>query len=218
MKKDTSVRAVIFDIDGTLTEKTSWEVLTKGFGASFTRHRTLLEKLRTGKLSTDRARKLLLRLWFATGRITRERLYGLLETIPLHPEVPEAITYLKSRGYILCLITGSLDAYAELVARKLDIPYWYANATLHWDSKGNLKNFDYTLDQAATKLKHLALFCDQRGISPHECVAVGDSRNDLLLFKETKRGVAVRTPDEDKELEAVAWRVIGDLSELKTFL
>ena len=218
MKKDTSVRAVIFDIDGTLTEKISWEVLTEGLGAKFEEHRILLQQMRAGKLSVNAAKEKLLALWRGAGEVTKERVTALFDSMQLRHETPETVSYLKSRGYILCFITGSMDLYAELMAKKLGVAYWYANATLHWNEDSSLRDFDYYLDQSGKKLEHFRDFCERENLRPQECVAVGDGLSDLKLFKETGKGFAVYTAPDDKELETVAWKVIGDLTELKKFL
>ena len=209
-------KAIIFDIDKTLSEDTSWLSLTRELGGSADEHLRIYEDYKNGLIKYDGAVHALLSLWRATGNANKPFFRQVFENLPLAPGAQEAVSHAKSQARV-CLITGSMDLYAETVAQKLAVDEWYANTTLHWDDHGVLHGMDYELNQAKRKLEQLTEFCKKHAISPEECIIFGDSDNDILLFEATKRGVAVGN-DVPEELKAVAWKMIGSVSELPTVL
>ena len=212
------IKAVIFDIDGTLTKEISWPFLVERLGISITQHDEVFQAFKKGEISLQDATNKVLSLWRSKGLATKAYVANVLSEIPLRDDAEETIQYLKSKSYILCLITGSMDLYAEQVAKKLGIPHYYSNTKLFWDKAGALIGMDYYTDDKGKKLEQFMEFAQKVGVQPEECVVVGDSANDIGLFEATGKGIAVRTEFEAKELEAVAWKKIEYLKEIKDIL
>lgn len=210
------IRAIVLDIDSTLAPGISWTALTEGLGASPEEHLRIYDDYRTGKISYEESKKRLIGLWRATGNANRQFFEDLFTKRPLRPEANDVVGALQKR-YRICLITGSMDAYAVAVAKRLGVEDYYANTTLHWDSSGQLADYDYDLNQAELKLKQLDDFCKKYGLSPHECAVVGDSDNDLLLFKATGHGVLFVDSEADA-LSDQAKHKITNLAELLDLL
>ena len=210
------IKAVILDIDGTLAPGTSWTRLTRDLGASTDQHLKIFEEFTEGRITYEDAVGQLLKLWRATGKATKQDFQAIFENWPLREESKEVVDFLKSKGYIVVKITGSMDLYAEVVAKKLGISFYYANTGLVWDNEGKLVDFHYFKDQAGKKVEQLLQFCREQGLSPEDCVVVGDGINDIELFKLT-RGVALKSPNS-AEIEKIAWKTIDNLSELKEAL
>lgn len=211
----STYKAVIFDIDGTLTMDISWTALTRDIGGSVAEHLAIYEEHVGGNIGLDEAKRKLLDLWRATGKATKPHLQQLFAMWPVRPEARPVIKELKTQGLLICLITGSMDLYAKHIADELDVPAYYANATLYFDDDNNLFDFHYDRDQAALKLIHLRAFCQANKLQLNECLVVGDSNNDISLFHETGNGILLDNgSDISQELRSAAWRVIHSLQEL----
>lgn len=212
------IKAVIFDVDGTLSPINSWLWLSEALGAKKEENIAIYEGNLSGKLMQFAANAKVLEMWTRKGPVSKEKFIKILTEIPLRPEALELCAYLKSKNIIICPITGSNEIYAEIVAKKIGADVFYANAKLFWDESNNLVNFTYAVNQADIKLNQFKDFCAKFKLKPDECVPVGDSYNDYELFRITGKGIAVRTEYEDKVLEELAWKVINNLSEIKNII
>jgi len=205
-------KAIIFDIDGTLSPEISWTALTRDLGASVEDHIVIYQQYKTGQTDYAGSKRQLLDLWQATGNANKGHFLSLFESWPLVPEASDVVRTLAEK-YSICLITGSMDLYAQNVARKLQVADYYANTTFSWDEAGNLVDMDYELDQAKQKLEQFLDYCSLHSIKPEDCIIVGDSDNDIALFKASGRGVAIGS-EIPETLGRVSWRTIQTLDEL----
>lgn len=216
MTKNLS-KAIVFDIDGTLSPEVSWLALTRDLGASVDEHVRIYEDYKAGSITYAESKQQLIGIWRATGNATKPFFQQLFENWPLVPSAQKLVEAARP-NHALCLITGSMDAYAEIVARRLGIKHWYANTTLHWNEHQELIDMDYELRQAQRKLEHFKEFCQSRNLKPQDCIVVGDGENDIELFKLSGKGVLVLGDEKADEYRRYAWRVVDDLSELKQVL
>lgn len=206
------IKAVIFDIDNTLTEDVSWLRVTELCGASPAVHQGIFDRFRAGELSYIDSKRQLIQLWHETGNARKVFWNEMFAAWPLKDDAKPLIAFLQETGYEIALITGSMDLFASAIAKKLGIQHWYANTELVWNSEGNLVDFHYVRDQAAQKLLHLKDFVRQQGIALDNCVVVGDGDNDKELFRATKRGVAV---GDSADLRDLAWKSVVNLAEIE---
>jgi HAD superfamily phosphoserine phosphatase-like hydrolase len=211
----TSIKAIIFDVDGTLTHEVSWMHITLGLGADPEKHKQIFDSMVAGELSYPEAKRQLLSMWTETGNANQRSMKQMFESWDFREDALEIIQYLKTK-YHICLISGAVNLYIETIANKLEIKDWYANTSLLWDKDSILVDMDYHIDQAKKKLEQFNVFISQYGLNKNECIAVGDSGNDVLLFQEIK-GIAINK-DPHPELEALAYKRIKNLSELKDLL
>lgn len=211
-------KAVVFDIDGTLTKNISWVVLTEGVGASIHINDSFVRECRLGKISLEQLEKEIVKNWATGGKNTKKDFYEILDAIPLREDAIDTINYLKEKGYTICLITGSFDLYAQIVSEKVGVNKRYATTFLVWDNEDTLTNIKTVLDDGKRKIEYFNDFIAEHGLRPEECIAIGDSYNDIDLFKLTGNGIAVRTGTEANELHNVAWKIVDDLAELKNIL
>jgi HAD superfamily phosphoserine phosphatase-like hydrolase len=212
-----NIEAVVFDIDGTLSPVNSWTAFSEGIGASVDKHLEIYKHHTKGEISYKESVTQLVGLWQATGKANMQFVHGLYESWEIKPEVYPLIDWLKENDYMTCLITGSVTDYAKHVAEKLGVDDYYASAEFYYDENGNFANFDYVLDQAPEKILHLKEFCQKRSIEPEQCIAVGDSWNDLELFKQTGNGLLIGDTDNEELIKA-AYKRIPDLSVIKNIL
>lgn len=213
----TKIKAITFDIDTTLTYGTSWTIITKELGASVKTHEFIYKELKENKISYQQTKEQLLNLWKATGNNNKDFFTKIFNNISLKKGAQEIITYLKSKGVIICLITGSVDLYAETIAKRLGIDNYFANTELVWDKNNKLIDFHYDINQSTKKLKQFKHFISQQKININDCYVVGDDENDIDLFKYTKKGIAIKSEKIDK-LKPYAWKVINNLFEIKKLI
>ncbi len=209
-------KAVIFDIDGTLTEYTSWVSLTEGLGASVEAHDVIYQAYLSEAITYEESKERLVSLWRATGKADQQTMASIFGKIPLRENAVETVNGLTEKGYLTCLITGSMDLYAAAVASKFKATEWYANTHLIFDDQGMVIDYDYHRDQVAKKIEHLTDFCERHAIRPNQCAVVGNGENDAGIFALTGNGIQFGS-----ELERVLPGVnhkIGDLGELLSVL
>lgn len=209
-------KAVIFDIDNTLTDDVSWLKATELLGASVDRHVDIFDKFSRNQLSYEISKKQLIQLWQGTGNNSKAFWEAMFVEWPLKADAKPLAEYTLGQGYKTALITGSFDLFAEAIARKLAIPSWYANKEMVWGNDSNLTDFHYVRDQAAQKLVHLQEFVNKHGLNVEDCIVIGDGDKDVQLFKATKRGIAVGK--DNHALMDVAWKSVDNLSQVKSLL
>lgn len=213
----TKITTVIFDVDGTLTPQNSWTALTEALGSSASRHMKIYWQYSEGLLDDVSAKGQLLQLWGRTGRPTREALSDILRALPIRPEAHHIIQWLKDHNYNICLISGSMDLYVQLVAEMLGVPSYFANTKLFFNNRGELIDFDYFRDQSAKKVEQLNAYCNEHNIYPAEVATVGNSANDLGLFAYTKHGILL-AETATQYLRDHSWRMIHSLLDIKGIL
>lgn len=173
-----------------------------------------------GRIGLDESKTLLLKMWQATGNAKKEHIIKVFETWPVRPEAYPLIAWLKQNGYEMCLITGSIGIYAKYIAEKLGVGDYYANAELYFDEQGDLVDFHYTADQAEIKLKHFEEFCAKYNLEASDCIPIGDSANDIGLFRKTGNGILVNGGVEKiaEELRQAAWKEVSSLEAIRSLL
>ncbi len=212
------MKAVIFDIDGTLTPEISWLFLTEALGASKSEHLEIFNSMKAGEIDLPLATSQLLRLWQASGQANLGKLREIFDKVSLREGALEIVNYLRSENYKLCLISGSMGLYAETIAKKLGVEAYFSNTELIFDKAGQLINFKYQPDQGAIKLKQLMEFCARENITLKDCAVIGDSGNDLEIFKATGHGIILKGGTPEPTLGDAAWKKIEDLGEIKAIL
>jgi HAD superfamily phosphoserine phosphatase-like hydrolase len=206
--------AVVFDIDETLSQEISWLAVTRDLGAPVEKHVQIYTDYKNGITDYSASKGQLLDLWQATGNANKAFFSQLFDALPLDPAA-ETVVRAAKLGRTVCLITGSMDLYAETVAKKLGIEQWYANTTLHWDTDDNLADMDYELNQAAKKLEQFREFCQANDLRLQDCLVVGNGENDELLFEACQRGVLL---GGEPKAQTHAWKRIAQLADFEQIL
>jgi phosphoserine phosphatase len=184
MDKDKKIKAIILDLDQTLTIDTaSWLQFTSLLGADSKIHTDIYNKFREGKLSYIEAKKELIELWRTVSKLDRESIREKFMKIKLRKGALQAVDYLRHR-YELCLISGAIDVFVDIMAEKLEIINRYASTKFIFDASGILVDFHYTLSRGEEKVGFLHNFCDKNNINPINCVAIGDGDSDMPIFNE----------------------------------
>ena len=177
-----TIKAVILDLDQTLTtDEASWLQFTELIGADKDFHIQIFQDYKDGNLQYLEAKEKLIRLWQNTGKTHKESIIEAFQKVHFRKGVEDAINYLNGK-YALCIISGAIDTFVEVAAKKLNIQHYFASTKLIFDKSDHLIDFDYKLSRGEEKLDFLIKFCEENGIEPKECAAIGDGDSDVPIF------------------------------------
>src|SRR3989344_7191781 len=155
MTTPITFKAVIFDIDGTLTRNIAWVYLTEKIGGSIEYNDSVVAAWSKGEITEAEAKQRLVQNWSQAGRVLKSDWQEVLKQIPVREDAQETVDYLKTKGYQLGMITGSFDTYAELVGQQLGINDWYSATKIIWDADNKLTDLDTVIDDGAKKIDFL---------------------------------------------------------------
>ncbi len=164
-----------------------------------------------GVISYEQGQELLLKIYLRRGKATKSRIQRSLFTYKYNPGARSAVEYLQKQGYILALISGSIDLVVEKVAKELSVSYYAANNQFVFDKDNKLKNMVTFDDETKAKVEFLKTFCKKERIRLTDCACIGDGSNDVALFKETKHGVTFT----DSSIKQYAWKTVDSLADLQ---
>ena len=77
-----NIKAVVFDIDGTITNFVSWTAITQHLGASKDEHLAIFKDLTNGVTDYHTAKSKLLELWKQTGNAKKDYFVQIFESWP----------------------------------------------------------------------------------------------------------------------------------------
>ncbi len=179
-------RAVLFDLDGTLTPVPSvWRHLHERLGLWETEARRHQEAFESGAITYEEFCARDAAHW--KGRPEAE-LRGISDGIPYRPGARECVRALKGMGLLVGVVSTGLTLLAERVHRELDLAYTIANRLVC--RKGRLTGEVKVNVEHARKGEAVDLFCGQFGVDYRDVVTVGDSDGDISMFEHSGFSVA----------------------------
>ncbi len=187
-------KAICFiDVDGTITPgPSSWEHLHEVLGTAkeAEKNTTLFFE---GKIDYDEWAKRDVNLW--KGR-KKEEIEKALEEIEVRKDADKAVKKLRKLGCYIILISGGLRALVERIAIKVGAHAFSANDIIY-DEKGKVLR---PIAKVAMNKELVAEEILQRlGINGKKLlkIAIGDSINDISLFKWADYSIAVDPTHEE---------------------
>jgi HAD superfamily phosphoserine phosphatase-like hydrolase len=208
-----NIKAIIFDVDQTITQEVSWYFITRSFGASEKSHSEIFTRFQEGGISYIEAKKQLIQLWSQTGNANKSFMRNAFLNLELKPDAKRVISQL-AESYKVYLISGSMDLFIETVAEKLNISDWYANTKLYFAENGQLIDFDYTLDQANKKWEQFSKLLIKTTLSVEEYAVIGNGEGDKLLFENLGFAVLVDSQEKTEQLVDMVDMEVKNLTEL----
>ncbi|MBW2992769.1 HAD-IB family phosphatase [Candidatus Woesearchaeota archaeon] len=191
-------KLVCFDLDGTIIDQTIfiWDTIHDFCGVSKEARRKAFDDFTNKKISYDE--------WYANDRVllrkancNKDKLFEAIKPLRLIPGALETLKELKKKGLKIAVISGSLDIVLEyLIPDYKEIFDDIFINKMFFDKEGNISGGESTpfdFEHKATALKKI---CKREGISPKECVFVGDNHNDVHIAELAGLSIAFNCKSE----------------------
>ena len=180
-------RLFAFDMDSTLIQGEVIDELAKlaGVGEQVAR---ITEAAMRGELNFDESFTRRVRL---LKGLPADRVYTLVDTIPMAEGAERLIRTLKLLGYKTAILSGGFTFFARLLQERLGIDYVHANELEMVAGKvtGRVTAPIVNGDRKAALLAEIA---ECEGFSLEQVVAVGDGANDIPMLNLAGMGIAYR--------------------------
>jgi len=205
-----TVRLVVFDADGTLTQHSSiWWRLHEVFGT--TREGKLYyDRFFAGEITYDEWADLDAALWKGRPLSVVEQVVRETELVP---GAEETVAALHNAGLKTAILSGGLDILANDIGRRLGIDYVLTNRLIHRD--GVLTGEVESLVGWGDKDCAVRTIAKHFGVSLRETAFVGDGRNDLSAMAVV--GLAIAFMPETEEVARAADVVVHE-NDLRAIL
>ncbi|MFA4661430.1 HAD-IB family phosphatase [Pyrococcus kukulkanii] len=197
------MKLIAFDLEGTLTDMISWELLHKKF-KTCDKAKEHMELFFSGKINYYEWARLDASLW--KGRSKKEVEEAFRE-ITLKDYAQELLSWLKRNDFKTAIISGGLMCLAKRVAEILGVDYVFANE-LVFDKEGRIMGdviVRVTFDNKGEILRSL-----KEKLKPELTIAVGDWENDIPMFREADISISLKG-------DGATYRV-RDLREVKDII
>lgn len=190
-------KLIIFDMDNTLLRGRFIDICANTFG--FTGKLMNIRSSESDDISRTKQIATLLK-----GKSLAD-LISVADTIPIVDGTKEIVSELKKRGYIVGIISDSYDCITDHLKNKLEMDFSLSNE-LEFSKcicTGEVKIPSFFFSNPNSVCKHT--FCktnallnllNKYSIKKENCIAIGDSLNDLCMIKEAGIGIAFCSNDE----------------------
>jgi phosphoserine phosphatase len=176
-----------FDMDSTLIQGEVIDELAKMAGAGEQVAR-ITEAAMRGELNFDES--FTRRVGLLKG-LPEDRVYALLDTIPLAEGAERLIRTLKLLGYKTAILSGGFMFFARSLQERLGIDYVYSNELEIVDGRVTGRVIPPVVN-GNRKAALLAEIAECEGFSLEQVVAVGDGANDIPMLNLAGMGIAYR--------------------------
>lgn len=207
-------KIICFDIDGTLIDGNSWLLLTEGLNCPVVKHVELYQNTVSGKITFEKSERELVGIWRDSGNATQENLKRIYEKVDVREGVEELFEFLKSKGFLIYLVSGSNKFFVEGIAKRLKPDGYYSNAEIIFDDERIISRIDQRIhEQGQIKVEQVTEIAEKNGLSIKDIYFVGDGENDIDVFIATGKGLSVHTSEE--YLKEVAYKNLESLQSIK---
>jgi glucosyl-3-phosphoglycerate synthase len=182
-------KIIVLDIDDTLTTDGSWERLNLAAGMTAEEDYFLYKQFADGVITYNEWTLAIETHYRRHNKLTSDIARHVLTTYSLREHVLDTVHQLQTDGHRLILITGGFLTTAAHVANQLAIDDYYAVTDIIFFEEGTFEKFVSQGEEGEAKLNILTSICEQESINIRDCIAVGDSINDIPLFRATGNGV-----------------------------
>jgi phosphoserine phosphatase len=192
------IRLAFFDVDGTLkAERDPYVYLHRQLG-TLDQGLPYVEMFRRGEIDYDEWGQLDAQLW--AGQET-EYVASLFADIPWMPGAHQVVAALHQSGVQVALVSTGLDLHVKAVAAEIGAAFAFSNQLGVAD--GRLTGELRVVVPEWGKGEIVEALMAEVGVSAAECIAVGDGRSDVDMFRRVGWSVAV-TPDADSVRQAAS--------------
>ena len=206
------MKAVIFDFDGTLTEKKGnlWKRIWKDLGHDIgpdSYYVSLFKRFMSGNITHRQWCKLTLEAFQEKG-FTKQKLDEITDDMTLIHGAEDLIKYLHSKGLELHIVSGNIISVIEKVLGPNNryISAIKANKFL-FDKQGNITEIVGTKYDHEGKATYIKELCEKKGYKPSEVLFIGNSMNDEWVYQSGARTLCVN-PDDTKSENSTIWNKV----------
>ncbi len=208
---------VVFDVDGTLIPGVSaWEKLHQSFGTINERefHK---KKFFNNEMSIEEWVEADVELWKRRG-VTKDDIVKIFSSVKPFKNVDKLIKALKSCGYKIAIVSGSIDIYVDVVLGDLKkyFDFVYINK-IKFDENGKITSVEVNHFDYEKKLDAVIEICQKLDIGLDRVVFIGDGINDIKVMKKCGFGIAINPDDDLKKIADVSLD-IADSDEILKYL
>lgn len=180
-------KLVIFDLNKTLVDQTSWYELNLALGLTDKEDEVLY------RLGPEKESILTYAEWIATlvkimkkrGQASRQRIEKAVLSYTLKKGAKDVIAELKKNDCVIAIVSGGFGIVVDDVAKKLGIEHAYSNAHIVYDNDQMLEDIVLTWEDIKYKPLMVESICRRLGFKPSETYYIADGDNDINIFKET---------------------------------
>ena len=218
-----SKRAVVFDFDGTLTKPqlgyNTWETIwiELGYPVEYCEkyHRMFSNKEITHDEWCEITEK-----YFKERNLTKSIIIKAAKQAELLKDVYEVISYLKSKGILLYILSGSIKQYIELVLGKNTSNFFTeikANRFI-FDSQGLLEGIIGTPYDFEGKARFVNKIMQDKNLTPKEIIYIGNSFNDEFVYETGVETLCINPQGTDYYDGKIWHNYIRNVTSLKQVL
>lgn len=193
------IRAVISDMDGTLTTVASpWRYVHERLGVWETHGAPILRAYRAGRITYAEFCRHDLDLWMRHG-LTLADVEAILGEIPLNPHLAGLADRLAARRMPVAIVSTGFTVVAERIQALSRNARWHLKANrLFEDADGRLAIHLTVVDGEGDPRSKAAVFgelCVEMGVAPSEVLALGDGPTDEQMFRLAGASLRLLGPD-----------------------
>jgi phosphoserine phosphatase len=206
--RDDGIALIAFDVDGTLVDhpqgKVIWELLNRRFvGDDRMNHQRYRDYL-AGVIDYPTWVALDVGGWIEAGA-TRHEIMKEVRALRPVDHATEVLHELRDRGYLLAVISGTLDVVLDEFFPEHPFCEVYTSG-LVFDDAGRLTGWRATPFDMDGKARALDDLARRHGLPLSRCAFVGDNANDLGVARVA--GFSVAFNAKCAELESIAHAVV----------
>lgn len=209
-------KAIIMGIDQIVTSINPWFEFLRELHIDWEKEQEMYRLIKDGKARWEELKEQMIPIPKGKGdRVHRSRFENTVATIAVRGDAIATVGELQQRGYVLGIVSGSIDLIVESVAKRLHINDWFANATLSFDSHGYWTDIDFIQAESGLKLEQALQFMKKYRLKPEEIMVVGHSDADIEMFQAFP---AISLGKVSDELRALSWEHIEYFSRILQIL
>ena len=193
------IKCVIFDCDGVLVDSvSSWKTLHDHFG---TDNSLNLTRFINGELTDVEFMSSDIKMWKEKSNpIYRDELFRAYSGVKLMNGARELVSELKEKGIFVAIVSAGVDIFVSSIAAMLKADDWIANG-FHFNDDDTLSDEGICRLHASKKDLIIEKIMNMQGLSPQNCISVGDSEMDLSMQVEGS-GFVGFNPSRESSLKA----------------
>lgn len=187
------IKLAIFDMDGVLVDaRSSWALVHDHYGVDNTHS---LKEFLAGEIDYLEFMRRDISLWKRSGPVHISTLDEIFKNATLIEGSAECVAALQRMGVTTAIVSTGIRQLANHAQETLGVDYCFANQLIA-DADGYLTGegtMEVDLKDKGVPVRRLQ---EELGISPEECVSVGNSTYDVSMFKACGLGIAFNPEDE----------------------